>query len=53
MGNIFGKKVKIQDVAETIKLLQVLKEFCTSKFDYFVVGLIGYLANYFYYNYIV
>ena len=47
------KNIKIHDVAESIKLLQVMKEFCTSKFDFFVVGLIGYLANYFYYNYIV
>jgi len=41
--------IPIKDVAKSIKLLETLGQLAVTKLDYFLVGVIGFIVNYFYF----
>lgn len=41
--------VEIKDISNSVELLQSLGELAKSKFDYYLLLLLGLILNYFYY----
>ena len=41
--------VEIKDITHSIDLLQHLGKRCESRFDFYLLGLLGLVPNYFYY----
>ena len=44
-----AKFIEIKDISHSIDLLNALAELAASKFEYFLIALVAFIVNYFYY----